>query len=144
MKRFRRVFYALVALGLVFVVTGAVREQGWRAVLKALVDALPVIGVLAAVFVGFRLMDRREARMRNNFYRHGNRAEGTVVGVERKEGRGGAGYEIAAEFAVDGKTYRAKSGRLPDMPRRAAGDAVPVYYNPDDPEDNGILDGDVK
>ena len=43
MKAIRRAFLALVALGLIIAVAGAARAQGWHAVLRAFVDALPIL-----------------------------------------------------------------------------------------------------
>ena len=142
MKIFRRLFFALIAVGLAAAALGAAREQGWPAVMRALVDALPIAGVVALLIGFLALMNRREARMHRRFYRHGSHAEGTVVSVGRA-GRGGAAYVVAAEFSVDGRICRAVSGRLPEKPARGVGERVTVYYNPERPEDNCILDGDL-
>lgn len=144
MKAIRRAFLALVALGLIIAVAGAARTQGWHAVLRAFVDALPILGVIGALIGALAVMDRREARMHRRFYRHGSKAAGTIVSVTQRTKRtSGIVYEVAVAFNVDGKTYRAASGRLPDRPRRRVGDPVPVYYNPQKPEDNCILDADL-
>ena len=144
MKVFRKVFYALIAVAMALIVGGAVREHGWRAVLSIAADGLPIVGVIALLIGFLALMNRREARMQKRFYRHGTRATGTIVRVDRPAKRRAApACEVIAEFTVDGATYRATSGRLSRPPGKGVGDAVAVYYNPQNPEDSCILDGDL-
>ena len=146
--RFRRLLYGLIAalmataLGLMAVSTA--REQGWRAVGMAFVWALPILGVLGLVFLAIGLMDRRDARMQKRYFNMGRCVRGTVVRIERPMAPSARlPYEVIAEFACDGRTYTAASGKLPGQPRVGVGDAINVYCNPDDPADNRILDIDV-
>ena len=139
MKQFRRIFYALLIVALAALIVTMAMREGWRAVLKAFVDGLPIIGVVVLTIGGIKFLNRRERAMSRRYYRHGSLAEGTIVSVELL----GSAYVVAADFTVNGQTYRATSGRLQKMPGRKVGDLVPVYYNPNRPEDNSILDGDL-
>ena len=108
---------------------------------RQMIDCIPLIAIILMLSM-LRIRERLQSKRERDLLRRGIKICGQVRFVQyewafrRSLNRY---YELYAEFEYDGKTHYALK-KCRHKPRYQAGDPIGICFDPDDPDENMILD----
>ena len=137
----------MIVLFAAMLITGILKyldQNGWNVSMpQILLLLLPVVIVIGIVALITWRADKRSDRKQTFFREHGRCIKGTVTSVSSVRLKRLVLWEIGAEFEYNNNRYYAASKRLYSKPLREVGDTINVYFMPDNPNKNMILDADA-
>ena len=101
------------------------------------------IAIMGMIVLIARYADKRSERKQTSFREHGTCIKGTVTSVSSVRLKSMVLWEIGAEFEYNGTSYLTASDRLYSKPPYAVGSKINVYFMPEAPNKNMILDVDA-